>query len=352
MLTDEQRLQLSERVLTWIGMGPDATLFTELAGASVVRLAPAGINGARVADWLLRFALSRPDPLLFIKIVREASGGMYPELHSLADQLEADPTRWGGPAGDELWVPDPPRRPFIDRAELRQVLIGMAQGTGPGAIIIDAPDGQGKRTVCDFIRQFAGRTESFSAVVERELRAERERGLLDRIVFDLRDALRLGLALDTTHVEPERIGKVMATDLVRDVLLSPPGPMVWLVVNLVDPDVEEELVRFLDELLSLVQGDSGLADRMRLVLLTDKFSRFTLEHIPPPEHRHALPDVDDAAIREWFAATVPGRLPAQYGLATEGVLLNLTRRNPAPAQRLVWLARIADVTHRQLAALP
>lgn len=353
VLTDEQRTRLSERVLSFIGMGPDPILLSQLAGPAAVAAAPAGAGGPRIADWLLRFALGRPDPVLLVRIIRTADLGlMHPDLHELADRLEADPGGWSGPSGDELWVPDPPRRPFIDRTALRAVLFAMARGDGPAAITVDAPDGHGKRTVCAYVQRLAARTESFVPVVEPELRAEHGGGLLARIVFDLRDTHGLGDAPDTTHEEPERVGTVLARDLARSLLLAPPAPPVWLVLNLVDPDVEDGLLRFVDELLALVAAEDALAARIRLVLLTDTFSRFALTNLPPPEHRHTLPEVTGVEITEWLSAAVPGREPLLYRVATDDVLADLARRQFTPSERLEWVARLCGTAGRRLQALP
>src|SRR5690242_8039165 len=140
MLTPEQHRQLVERMSSFVGFNPLPSQLETLAGLDLVRQAPTH-NGVVVAEWLLTAVLNRPDPALFIRIVTVADGGgLLPELHAMAAALQLDPTGWrsSGP-GDELWVPDPPRRPFVDREQLRRVLQQMVDGHGPAVVVVDAP---------------------------------------------------------------------------------------------------------------------------------------------------------------------------------------------------------------------
>lgn len=340
MLTKDERDQLHQLVLAFIGLNPDPAVLADLAGTDVGRRVPAGLNGFRVAEWLVGFALDQPDPALFIRITATANGaGIVPELALLVTDLTADPSRWHGHALDELWVPDPPRWPFLDRAPLRAVLADMAGGGGPPAITVDAPGGQGKRTVCEYIRQVEARRGTFRTVVERELRAESGGDLLARIVFDVRSQFGLPAAPGSTHQEPERVGKIMAGELARQVVLEAPAVPVWLVLNLVDPAVDDDLLGFVDELLLRLQADPELAGRLRLVLLADDFARFELVNLPPVAQRHALPRVDGEAISQWLAAAAPGRSPARYAIAVEEVLAKVAQQQPGESARLSWLTR-------------
>ena len=332
MLTAVQHRQLVERMSSFVGFSPIPSQLEALVGLDLARQAPPR-NGYGVAEWLLTAVLNRPDPALFIQIVTVAdSGGLFPDLHDMVAALRTDPAGWrsAGP-GDELWVPDPPPRPFVDR-EPRPVLQKMIDGHGPAVIVVDAPSGQGKRTLCRYVQQRAHRAQTFVAVVEDDLRAERDQGLLERIDYDLRDALGIDQAV-LTQEEPERVGKFLASDLVNRVALARPSKPVWLVANLADPALNPGLLSYFDELLRLLPG----ADvPVRLVLLADEFSRFPLTNLPT--QRYTLPDVDKSAIRAWFAATVPDRKPQHYDVAA-GVVLQDLNAWP-PADRMQWLPRI------------
>lgn len=340
MLSVVQRRQLVARMSSFVGLSPNISQLEALVGLELARQAPPR-NGYDVAEWLLTAAMNRPDPALFIQIVTIAdNGGLLRDLHAMAAALRNDPTGWRsvGP-GDELWVPDPPPRPFLGR-EPRPVLQQMIDGQGPAVLVVDAPSGQGKRTLCRYLQQRAHRAQTFFAVVEEDLRAERDQGLLERIDYDLRDALGIDQAI-LTQEEPERVGRFLASDLVNRVVLASPSKPVWLVANLADPALDPGLLSYLDELLRLLP-DADVP--VRLVLLADEFSRFPLKNLPT--QRYTLPDVDESAIRAWFAATVPDRKPQQYDVVTKFVLKDLEARRPA--DRMQWLPRICMKYQQQM----
>lgn len=195
MLVDMHRMQVVELIREFIGMGPDVGALRELVGGDILH-APPNVNGARVAEWVLDSALQRATPDRFIAIVHtvDPEGGLA-EVHVLVDALESDPAPWRGRLLDEMWVPDS-GTPFVDRRQLREVLAEIARGGGAAAIAVDAPTGQGKRTMCDYVKRLAERLGSFQALVLRELRVDTHPAVLDTLTFDLCRALGVARARD------------------------------------------------------------------------------------------------------------------------------------------------------------
>jgi hypothetical protein len=345
MLTPEQRNQLTQVVHEFIGGGPDVASMRVLVGAAGVAEISA-VNAYGYASRIVEYALARPSPDTFIEILRQAdAGGTIVELQAVVRQLADDPRTWMAHASDNVLFLAA-NSPFIDRHDLRNTLRAMAIGDGPAAITIEAPTGHGKRTVCDYIERWAAGGNAFS-VVCRDLRREPETGTLDLLVADLRLAMDLDIGMDSTHVEPERHGVVLARLLADDAMLA--SKTVWMVANIVEPSgVEPGVLNFVDELLGCVQAHPLVADRLRVVVLSDDFGRTGLEKLPGIADRHVLPDVTEDEIRQWLEATAPGKAPDLYGVVASRVVRKVADRGPAPSERLQWLARHSLEAHRSL----
>jgi hypothetical protein len=345
VLTESQRAQVEELIFDFIGIAPSPLTLRQLVGPEPLRQAPASANGAKLAGWMLSYSLRLPQPTLFIRIITVVdAAGQLVEVHQLVDQLQADASLWQTQVLDELWVP--PTWPFIDRESLRQTLAAIADGTGPGAITIEAPAGHGKRTMSAYIEHLARRVETFQPVVA-ELRRTPDPGVLDSLVADLRLALGLDLESDTTHQDPERQAVVLARRLALEAQLAPTP--VWLVANVVEVSgLEEGVLRFLDELLGQVQQTPAESRQLSVVLLSDEVARLGLANLPDVSARFVLPEVNEAAVSQWLEAAVPGKSPQLYTTATALVLQKLEDRQPPPAMRLRWLARHCVAAHRQL----
>jgi hypothetical protein len=345
VLTQEQRIQLADAVFEFIGFGPDTGRVTILIGATAVR----EIQAARAFGYALKIvdhALAQPNPDVFIRILENVDvPGAIVELQLLVQRLAADPAGWRAEAGsDHLFIRA--NAPFIDRHDLRNTLQSMADGGGPAAITIEAPTGHGKQTVCDYIERWAG--DGAFTVVCRDLRREPETGVLDLLVADLRLALGLDMESDSTHAEPERHGVILARLLADDAILA--ASPIWFVANIVEPSgVEPGVLQFLDELLASVKANQLVADRVRVIVLSDDFSRTGLENLPDISDRHVLPDVTKTEIGQWLAAAVPGKSPDLYALVASRVEQAVTKQKPAPSKRLEWLARHSLAAHRKLA---
>lgn len=348
MLTQEQRTQLATAVHDFIGGGPDVPSMRVLIGTAAVEEIQAR-NAFGYARKIVEYALAQSKPDVFITILQNAdAGGAIVELQLLVQQLAADPAGWKAEAGsDHLFIRA--NAPFIDRHDLRNMLQVMADGGGPSAITIEAPVGFGKQTVCEYIEEWAkGRA---LAVVRRDLRREPDPGLLEDVVSDLQLALGLDMNTDSTHVEPERIGEVLA-HLLADKAVFAASP-VWLVANIVEPSgVEPGVLQFIDALLACVKADRLVADRLRVIVLSDDFSRTGLTNLPDIGDRHVLPDVAEAEISQWLAAAVPGKPPDLYALAASRVVQAATAQVMAkglgPSRRLEWLAKHSVAAHRTL----
>jgi len=345
MLSDKQREQVANLILNYMGMPPSPVTIQALMGLKPVRTAPPTTNAYRLALWLLDYTLSAPHPDLFIRVIAAVDAQQeLVEVHELVERLRQDASLWRTHVLDELWVP--PRWPFTDRQELRQVLLTMADGDGPPAITIEAPQGYGKRTMCAYIERLAGRHEGFRPVVTH-LRQEPNPGVLDALVADLRIGLGLNFNDDTTHIEPERRAVVSARSLVLEATRAPSA--AWLVANVIDAiGLEEGVLRFIDELLDQIQETPAELRRLRVVLLSDQVTGLGLEHLPDPAARYVLPEVDEAAITQWLMDAVPGKRAQLYSYATSIVLGRIEERRPLPAERLGWLARHCIAAHQLL----
>jgi len=345
MLTEEQRLQVAAVIANHIGLNPQPNVLRDLIGPGLVHDAPPW-NGEKLGGWILRRALLRPGPELFVKIVLDCdAAGTLVAVHELVNRLQADAALWPS-TREALWVP--PEWPFVDRESLREVLAAMARGDGPPAITIEAPAGYGKATMTDYIRDLARLEGSFGAVVER-LQREPEPGLLDSIVADTRLALSLDLATDTTHEEPERRAVVLARELAREAAFA--KARAWLVVHVIDVSgLESGVLRFVDELLGLVQTTAATANRLRVIMLADEINLLQLTNMPTVEARFVLPEVPDKAVTEWLAAAAPGKSEEMYTLATQIVFEEVAKKNPTPSNRLAWIARQSKVAHKNLMA--
>jgi hypothetical protein len=358
MLTESQRKQVANLIFLQLGLTPSPATIQALVGLEAARTAPAGANAYQIAVWLLDYTLNLPQPDLFIQVVSAVDAQQeLLEVQELLLRLHEDASLWQTQALDELWVP--PQWPFADRSELRKVLFAMAQGNGPAAITIEAPQGHGKRTMCAYIERLAARQGSFRPVAVH-LRREPSPGALDALVADLRIGLELelpkpGTGDATTHVEAERRAFVsaltLAQELAREAVFAPSA--TWLIANVIDgAGLEAGVLRFLDELLGQVQETPAALRRLRVVLLSDDVAGLELTHLPDLKARYVLPEVDEDAITQWLAAVVPGKPPQLYSVATSTVLAQVNQMRVAPSERLAWLARHCVSAHRTLARIP
>jgi hypothetical protein len=349
MLTPAQRIQLQQVILDHIGLNPQRADIVALLGHDAVNRLPAGANGARIAGWVLDVALRSATPASFINLVLTCDQpGRLPDVQVVVQRLLAQPALWSEEVVDELWVPS--KWPFVDRRELRDTIAAMADGAGPAAITVEAPLGRGKQTMCMYIDRIASRRGTF-AVYEAQVQDMAEQEQLDYLVESLRHTMGLDPGPDTTHQEIERQASVQALQLAIDALTA--AQPTWLLVNVLQPaGFRDGLRRFVDELLELVGTRPALARRLRVVLVADDVGQLRLEHLPLPESRFVLPELTKEWITEWFAATTPGRDPEVYELFTTEVLQQIEVRQPAPSERLKWLALTCARAQQKLATVP
>ena len=115
-LPEAARRQLEIVVFRALGVQTDADTLRMLVGWEAIRDGP-NVSGARRAEWVVRFALTRPTPRVFIELVELCDpGGKLVEIHVLVAELKADPGKWKAGVGG-LWVPT--GWPFIDRRGVR-----------------------------------------------------------------------------------------------------------------------------------------------------------------------------------------------------------------------------------------
>jgi hypothetical protein len=344
-LADDLKRQLEAAVLSNLGSPVNLDVQRDLVGPESLRQLPGGLSPYGHARWVVRYSLNQATPEIFVGLVRNADlGGRLRDLHAIVDQVQADPGIWSVPVVAGLWVPK--RWPFIDRTSVVAALAAMADGEGPAAVAIEGSYGYGKKTMVEYIRCLALEKESFEPVVA-ELRKEPEPGVLESIVTDLSMALNEQPDLDTTHVEPEGQAKILARDIAQVALVTPTP--TWFVARFVDSSgLEDGVLVFIDELLSLVQGTAAIGDKLRVVLLCDQLALLELENAPPLEARHALAQVGDAEIREWLEAAAPGKPQQVYDLFTQSVVKQLAQEDPPPPRRLKWVSSKCAITQRRL----
>jgi hypothetical protein len=343
-LPDELRRQLVQAVYDLIGDPPPTPTLATLVGYEALIQAPAGMNGFRYAEWIVQYALRQPTREVFVRVFQSSDTGALVELSALVADLQADGSKWTAPL-EALWIPL--GWPFIDRDSLRAALTSMSNGGGPAVLSIEGPFGYGKRTMAAYIQHLGNRNGGFAAVV-RELRPEPEPGALFAHVSELWTALGEVADLETTHAEPER----QATTLAREVVLAAPtAPVpIWFVANVMDAaGLEDGVLKFVDELLRLLQETPSVAQKLRVLVLCDQLSLLGLQHPPPLDARHTLPEITDVEIRQWLEAAVPGKDPALYELTAQSVIESLDTTVPTPARRLRYLSRSCAVAQRRLA---
>jgi hypothetical protein len=344
-LPDDWRRQLVQAAYRFVGEPPAPDAIAQLIGHEAMAVAPAGRNGYRYAEWIVRYSLRQSTKDVFVRLVQRTSSGDLVALEALVAELESDSSGWSAPT-EGLWIPT--RWPFVDRTSLRDTLSAMAGGGGPPALSVEGPIGNGKRTMAAYIRHLADQTDAFEAVI-RELRPEPAPGALDDVVAELWMALPPGenANLETTHAEPERHARTLALQVALDAQEAP-SP-VWFVANVMDhAGLEEGTLTFIDELLRLVQSTPPIAEKLRVVVLCDQLTLLELENAPPLAARHTLPQITDAEIRQWLEAAAPGRDPALYRLVAETVIRSIEGANVSPARKLRRLSMSCARAHRKL----
>lgn len=348
-LAEDLRRQLEAVVANFIGDPAQPPLLRILVGSEALLDAPAGMNGAHYAQWLVRYSLVRRKPAVFLTIVEVCDPGQaLVELQALASELKADSGKWMTDIGDGLWVPE--GWPFVDRQPVREVLTEMAAGGGPPALSIEGPFGHGKETMGEYVGFLANETQSFRALVLK-LQVDPVPGLLTSIANRLWMVLEQPADTDTTHTEPERQAAILARQLALAAAASPVP--TWLVANIVNQEglEEEGVIAFLDELLRLVQGTPAIAQKLRMLVLCDQLSLLGLKNLPPQEARHTLGQVSDVEVRQWFEAATPGKPADLYQVATDRVMLRLESANPQPERRLEMLSRGCAIARKTLLAV-
>jgi hypothetical protein len=344
LLSADQRLQIVALIVNFLGMPVQPQALQALVGLEL-RARVRATDPMRVASWVLAQALAQPDHTMLKQIVGLVDGaGTLLEVHALIGQLDNGQTPWTPPPV-ALWVPAD--WPFVDRDDLRATLDEMAVGHPPAAITVEGPMGFGKKTMWLYIDRLATQLGTFSTVYS-ELRQQPVPGALDSIVLDLRDKLELGFPDDPTHTEPERRAVVLARDLVLDAA-DRTNP-VWFVVNIVETaGLEDGLLRFVDELLRLVQLEPE-STPLRIVLLSDSASLSGLTNLPPIAARRPLPDVAITAIKAWLVAAVPNKPTTLYDIAAHRVVERVADADSF--HRLEMLKRHLKATYQTLAGTP
>jgi len=342
-LSDDLRRQLEQSVARHIGEPPATDTLSKLIGHAAVNGAPGGMNAFRYGAWIVKYALRQPTRDLFVRVVRDTDTGDLVELQALIAELEADSSKWTAPV-EGLWIPT--RWPFIDRTSLRDALDEMVGAEGPPALAIEGPLGNGKRTMGAYIRHLAERANAFEPVI-RELRDEPQPGTLFDIVTELWLVLGEEADLETTHAEPER----QATTLARETAVAAqaaPLPVWFVAIVMEHAGLEEGVLKFVDELLRLVQTSTDIAAKLRVLVLCDQLSLLELEH--PPLMRHALPEITEVEVGQWLQAVAPGKEAALYEVTATTLVDRLKSQDVAQSKLLRRLAQSCAIAARKLAA--
>ncbi|ADJ48157.1 hypothetical protein AMES_6332 [Amycolatopsis mediterranei S699] len=349
MLTEEQRRQIVPLIVDHLGVNLSGSAAIDLFGVDAVRLVPAGLNDYRRASALLDHTLAAVDWVAFARVVETVDrAGVLVEVHHLVEALRRSRIQWNAVGAGDLWVPV--AWPFADRRALRQIVYEIALGAGPAAMTIEAPAGHGKRTMCSYIELCAQRHRKLVTVVEH-LSCFDDPGVLDSVVTQLRMWVpaRPG-ARGTTHHEPERRAAELARDLARDAALG--GTPVWFIANVLEAELDDGVLRFVDELLGQVQADPLVAKGLRITVLADDIAALGLTNLPGLDDRHTLPDITEPEIAAWLRDAAPGRDRRLYDLAARMVLTDVDARTHTPRMRLRLLAQQCVIAHRQLAGAP
>ena len=349
VLTKAQREMLEIAVSDHLGIPVAPRTLRDLVGLELYRQVGNFAGAFEYARWTVNLSLSRPGPDLLITLIEAVDGAAlrYPELHQLVTDLRNNVVRWRPGAVDVLWMPSD--WPFIDRDDIRALLIEMANAGGPPALAIEGGSGEGKRTMARFIEQLAIDTPTFKPIVT-ELRAETATARdLQMIAARLRVALALDADTDTTHAEPERHAQVLANELAQEAALAA-GLPVWLVAVVpTGSGAENDVLRFVDHLLKWVHESPPVAGKLRVVLLTEQISLLGFTHPPPVEARLVLPQVSREHVATWLQSTTPGKTTALYDLSASLVLSEVAKRNPAAPDLLQVMAGQCIVAQRKLA---
>lgn len=342
LLTDEQHKQVVYLITEYLGEGRYGRLARDLFGPEALRAVPGGLNPHNHAKWLLDWSLALPTADTFVAVVLQVdAAGELAKVHQLVHQLRAGQLDWAGLGIDELWMPA--EWPFADREPLRTKLCDIARGNGPTASTIDGPAGHGKRTMCAYIDHCARRHGVFTPVVEH-LQRLHDNSMVDYVADQLR--LKLGVVVPPAiDPEPERRAVTLAANLGSFGVHS--RTPVWFVVNLVEPEQDAGVLKFLGELLRQVQTTPLLAKKLRVTVLAD-FAAVALENLPGINARYTLAEISEAEVAGWLAAAVPGKDEAYYRHTADQVISHVAALRPTPRMRLRLLAQKCVDAHRVL----
>lgn len=342
LLTDEQHKQVVYLITEYLGEGRYGQVARDLFGPEALRVVPAGLNPHNHAKWLLDWSLALPKADTFVNVVLKVdAAGELVRVHQLVGHLRSGQLDWTGLGTGELWMPA--EWPFADREPLRTKLCDIARGNGPTASTIDGPAGHGKRTMCAYIDHCARRHGVFTPVVEHLQRLHDNR-MVDYLADQLR--LKLGVVVPPAiDPEPERRAVTLASNIGGFAVHS--RTPVWFVANLVEPEQDAGVLKFLGELLRQVQTTPLLAKKLRITVLAD-FAAVALENLPEINSRYTLAEISEAEIAGWLAAAVPGKDEAYYRHTADQVISHVTALAPTPRMRLRLLAQKCVDAHRVL----
>ncbi|MGH3859075.1 hypothetical protein [Actinokineospora sp.] len=333
LLTDEQHKQVVYLITEYLGEGRYGQAARDLFGPEALRAVPGGLNAHYHAKWLLDWALGLPAPDTLITVVSQVdAAGTLVKVHQLVHALRTGQLDWSGPGVGELWMPA--EWPFADREPLRTKLCEIAKGNGPTASTIDGPAGHGKRTMCAYIEHCARRHAAFTPVVEHLQRLHDNR-MVDYLADQLR--LKLGVVVpQAIEPEPERRAVTLASNLGNYAVHS--RTPVWFVANLVEPEQDAGVLKFLGQLLLQVQTNPLLAKKLRITVLAD-FAAVAMENLPETDSRYTLAEISETEIAGWLAAAVPGKDEAYYRHTAGQVISHVAALQPTPRMRLRLLAQ-------------
>lgn len=342
LLTDEQHKQVVTLIMAHLGGAGHGPMAWDLFGPEAVQAVPAGLNDYQYAKWMLDRSLRQATPDPFIKIVLTVDfPGEIGEVRKLVDDLGSGRRAWSGVGVDELWMPA--ESPFADREDLRTSLRDIARGGGPVVSTIDGPAGHGKRTMCGYIDACARKHGVYLPVVEHLQRLHDNR-FVDFLADLLRSKLRVTVppAIDP---EPERRAVTLAMNL-ADFAINSPVP-VWFVANLVEPDQDAGVVKFLGVLMGQIHENPLLKAKLRMTVLAD-FAAVELENMPGSDSRYTLAEIAETEIADWLEAVVPGKGEARYRQTARQVVTVVTALQPTPRMRLRLLAQKCVEAHHVL----
>ncbi|MBR0820268.1 hypothetical protein [Bradyrhizobium liaoningense] len=315
MLSPPQRQVLARLILDQLSTSPSVQeIGTWVVPSARFEVPNSGFT-INLAEWIVTSALAQSTPDQLVVVIRRADNQQpgIESLLALATQLENTPNIWvpvafsavisWSPNDDPLTVLD--GRPFVDRANFRDLLPRTQQPDTPKCVLVQGEEGHGKSYLHDFCRSFAeGRRDFFVGYTKIG-----SSGLASLSPRDL--AIEIGGGLDTNfnsfppdHADPHRHAKDLASWVLS---FTPKRRVPGLAVfdDVGASGVNDGVRTFIHTLIRSVQDDAAAAEKLRVVLIGYDEKRLQSEKLN--YQTYVLEYVDSAAVELWLRKQYPGR---------------------------------------------